>query len=138
MLDGLIALIWTLPLLFFLGGWDYAIHGQPVPWQTSAVVAVLGFILFMLVNGYFLRSNGQTLGKKLVGIRIVSLDNTVPGLGRIIFLRYAPISAVALVPNVGTLSTLANALFIFGGSRRCVHDLVAGTKVVRSKQPAAI
>jgi uncharacterized RDD family membrane protein YckC len=136
-LDALIGATWTVPLLYFLGGWDYAINGQPIPWRISALLAVLGFILFMLVNGYFLRATGQTLGKKLIGIRIVLLDNTAPALVRIIFLRYAPISAIALIPNVGGLATLVDSLFIFGESRRCLHDLIAGTKVVRARQPTA-
>ena len=137
-LDALIGLIWTLPVLFFLGVWDYAVQSQPIPWPISLLAAALEFILFMLVNGYFLRSSGQTLGKKLVGIRIVTLDNTVPALARVIFLRYAPISVIALIPSVGALlAILVDSLFIFGAPRRCVHDLVAGTKVVRSQQPTA-
>jgi hypothetical protein len=42
--------------------------------------------------------------------------------------------AVSLIPTLGGLLTLVDALFIFGGSRRCVHDLIAGTKVIRVKQ----
>jgi hypothetical protein len=35
-----------------------------------------------------------------------------------------------LIPGVGRWMPLIEILFIFGEERRCVHDLIAGTKVV--------
>jgi hypothetical protein len=37
-----------------------------------------------------------------------------------------------LVPFLGGLVALVDVLFIFGPSKRCLHDLVAGTKVVEA------
>jgi len=130
-LDSIIALIWTIPLGLYLGVWGAAFRQQPVPFQKTLLMAVLGFVLFMLVNSSFLRSNGQTIGKKVVGIRIVSMEYAVPELWRIIGLRYAPISLVGLIPVLGPVASFVDILFIFGASRRCVHDLIAGTQVVR-------
>jgi hypothetical protein len=66
-----------------------------------------------------------------VGIRIARLDNTVPNLGRVVLLRYAPMSVASLVPGVGGLLNLIDVLMIFGSERRCLHDRIAATKVVR-------
>jgi len=37
---------------------------------------------------------------------------------------------VSQVPQVGGLIGLVDILFIFGKERRCLHDLLAGTRVV--------
>jgi uncharacterized RDD family membrane protein YckC len=76
---------------------------------------------------------GQTIGKKIVGIRIVDLDNNVPALAKILGLRYLPTRAAALIPIMGSIYSLVDALFIFFPNRRCLHDLIAGTKVVKVK-----
>ena len=94
---------------------------------------LLGFLGFVLLHGYYLKIGGQTIGKKIVGIRIADLDNNIPTLAKILGLRYLPIQVVALIPIVGVLCTLADVLFIFRQDRRCIHDLIAGTRVVKVK-----
>jgi len=136
LLDGVIALVWTVPLMIYLGIWDYAFHHQRVPYARSALLTVLGFLLFTLVNCWFLHTNGQTLGKKIVGIRIARLDDTVPDLGRVVLLRYAPMSLASLVPGIGGLFNLVDVLMIFGNERRCLHDRIASTIVVRARSVA--
>ncbi len=37
---------------------------------------------------------------------------------------------IGMVPYVGGIYGLIDSLFIFREDRRCVHDLIAGTKVV--------
>jgi uncharacterized RDD family membrane protein YckC len=130
-LDSLFAIAWGVPLWIHFKVFDYLLQGESIPWSVTLLIAALGFLLFMLVNGYFLNKNGQTLGKKLVGIRIVTLDGSVPEFWRIIGLRYAPISVAALLPFIGFFADTLDALFIYRSDRRCLHDLIAGTKVVR-------
>jgi hypothetical protein len=38
--------------------------------------------------------------------------------------------SVSLVPGIGALAVTVDDLFIFRTDRRCLHDLIAGTKVV--------
>ena len=56
---------------------------------------------------------------------------------RIVLLRGLPQWIVSAIPVVNLL-TLVDVLFIFGSARRCVHDYIAGTIVVKtpSKAPA--
>jgi uncharacterized RDD family membrane protein YckC len=130
-LDSLIALLWSIPLWMHFKVFDYLIQFQDVPAGVAFEVAALGFLLFVLANAYFLRNNGQTIGKWLLGIRIATLDGGIPDFWRIVILRYAPISLAALIPYVGFFADSFDAVFIYRGDRRCIHDLIAGTQVLQ-------
>jgi uncharacterized RDD family membrane protein YckC len=131
MLDMLVGLVFAIPLMMALGMWEYLKHGKPAPTSLTVLSTALGFVFFVLVHGYFLKKNGQTIGKKMVGIRIADLEGNVPSLGKVLALRYLPISLVTLIPMLGQVLPLINVLFIFRSDRRCLHDLMAGTKVLR-------
>jgi uncharacterized RDD family membrane protein YckC len=51
-----------------------------------------------------------------------------------ILLRYLPISLAALIPVIGPYLSLVDVVFIFGSERRCIHDRLAGTKVVKVRK----
>ena len=63
-------------------------------------------------------------------IKIVDLQGDQVGISKLYFLRYLFFSLVSQVPQVGGLIGLVDVLFIFGKERRCLHDLLAGTRVV--------
>jgi uncharacterized RDD family membrane protein YckC len=128
--DGIISLAYAIPLMYLLRVWTYVTRQQEPPFLLIAASSGLSFIGFCLIHGYFLKKSGQTLGKKLTGIHITDLDGNVPNFATVILLRYLPISLVALIPGVGPWLSLIDVLSIFGEERRCVHDLIAGTKVV--------
>jgi uncharacterized RDD family membrane protein YckC len=133
--DGVINAILIFPMMYVFGALDFAKRAQ-TPFLFMLGMMVVGFLIFILVHGHFLKRDGQTLGKKIVGIKIVDLDNGVPRFSRIIFARYLPVSAVALIPVAGNLLPLVDSLFIFRSDRRCIHDLIAGTKVVQAMKRA--
>ena len=128
--DGIIGLCYAIPILYMLGTFSYIVAKQQPPHLLTIAGAVLGFIGFLLVHGYLLKTNGQTVGKKLTGIRIVDLDGNLPDFAKVILLRYLPMSLVAMIPVLGGCLSLVDVLFIFRQDRRCIHDLLAGTKVV--------
>ncbi|MEA2700447.1 MAG: hypothetical protein QOI66_4718, partial [Myxococcales bacterium] len=37
---------------------------------------------------------------------------------------------ISAIPYLGGLYALVDALFIFRDDRRCIHDLIAGTRVI--------
>lgn len=131
LIDGIIGLVVALPFMYQLGIFDAITHAQKLPYSITLLSGLFGFIMFLLIHGYFLKKNGQTVGKKIVGVRISDLQDGVPAFGRLIGLRYLPISLVSVIPVIGQLSPLIDVLFIFRSDRRCVHDLLAGTKVVK-------
>jgi len=136
--DSMVAILVSVPLVFHFKLVDRLLQGEDISLGVEIEFEALGFLLFMLVNGYFLAKNGQTLGKKLAGIRIATLDGGVPELWRIIGLRYAHISIVTMLPYVGYALYTFDVLFIYRADRRCVHDLIAGTKVLHVGRPAAV
>lgn len=133
MIDGLIGMAVGLPLMIATGIWERTMQGEPMGFGDAVVWTVVGLILFLLIHGYLLAKHGQTVGKKLVGIRIVShADGSILPFNRVFGLRYLPVSLVTLIPLIGNLLVLVDALFIFGKERRCLHDLLAGTTVVNA------
>lgn len=131
MIDSLIGLAFSLPVLYISGAWDYMSTGQTAPISILAFNVVAGFIIFMALHGYLLKSKGQTIGKKLVGTAIVDMDGNLPVFSKVVLLRYLPLSLISIIPLVGNFLALADSLFIFRKNKRCVHDLIAGTKVIK-------
>ncbi len=103
-------------------------------------VLLLAIASYLILNGYWLWQSGQTVGKRLLGIAITgtaSVDDTndefIPApLWRLIALRalFFPLLFLIVIPWV-MLIPIVDQLFIFGKGRRCLHDLIAGTQVVR-------
>ena len=131
-LDGVIGIVCAIPIMVLFGMFDYLKAGRPLPFTLTLASTVSGIVLFVVVHGYLLKTHGQTVGKKLIGVRIVDLDNQLPRFGKLIGLRYLPIWAVTVIPVIGQILPLIDALFIFRKDRRCLHDLIAGTRVVRA------
>jgi uncharacterized RDD family membrane protein YckC len=98
----------------------------------GVVAASLAFIGILVWNGLLLARRGQTLGKKAAGIRVVRSDGADAGFVRLFFLRGGLSWLIATIPWIGGLYALADMLFIFRADRRCIHDLIADTKVVEA------
>ncbi len=100
---------------------------------TTLFMMFLGTLLLLGLNAYFVSKNGQSIGKKLVGIKVISSDGSRASLARIFFLRNLLGSYVlSLIPFVGRFYGLIDSLFIFGEQRRCIHDYIADTIVVKA------
>jgi len=89
-------------------------------------------IVTLSITTVLVSRNGQTIGKKWLGIKVVRKDGSKATLARIFWLRYLLNTVFMLIPLVGTLYSLIDPLFIFGAAKRCVHDYLADTIVVRA------
>jgi uncharacterized RDD family membrane protein YckC len=106
--------------------------------RTASGFLVLGLALFVLfvVQTWLLTTRGQSVGKRMLGIRIVRYRTAAPpGFLHAVLLRSWVINVIGLVPTLGTYFPLLDIGFIFGPERRCLHDLIADTMVVAG-QPA--
>lgn len=130
LIDGIIGIGLSLPVMWGLGTWEYMKQGA-IPMSVVVMSFVLGLVMFLAAHGYFLKTYGQTIGKKVLAIRIVDLENRVPEFWKLVGLRYLPIMVVSSIPAIGGLLVIVDVLFIFRSDRRCVHDMMAGTRVVR-------
>lgn len=95
-------------------------------------VLIIPLLAFVVVQIVLLVKNGQTIGKKLLGIKIVKLDGSNPGFVSVILMRGILPGIIGGIPMVGPLFSLVNVLLIFREDRRCIHDLMAGTIVVEA------
>ena len=93
------------------------------------------FLIFFVLHGFLLQQYGQTLGKRIVGIAIVTMDNQKPAFGHLIMWRYLSQWAVGLVPLIGVFLRLVDILAVFRPDHRCIHDHLAKTKVIDLKIP---
>ncbi len=89
-------------------------------------------IAYLAINGYLLAHRGQTIGKLLVGTRIVDArTGEIPPLMPLFLKRFLIIQLMGLLPWLGVPISLVNALLIFRANRRCLHDDLASTQVVK-------
>jgi len=103
-------------------------------------VFLLAIVSYLLLNGYGLWRRGQTLGKQVMGVAIVPATSGGDGqygrtpapLWKLICVRalFFPLLFVSVVPWIAALPII-DQLLIFMKNRRCLHDLVSGTVVVR-------
>jgi uncharacterized RDD family membrane protein YckC len=97
------------------------------------LLAGAGWLALFLVQVWLISTRGQSLGKRMLGIRIVKHgDDAKPGFLHGWLLRNFVPGLIGAVPYLGALFVLVNVCFIFGEERRCVHDYIAGTKVVKA------
>jgi uncharacterized RDD family membrane protein YckC len=108
--------------------------------------------LFFGIQGFLISRRGQSIGKMMLGMRIVRPDGRPAGLVRGFLLRTGLLVLLTwLVVTLSSMPSLFSAreqitllwvivlavdsLLIFGASRRCAHDIVADTVVVRAHAP---
>lgn len=101
-------------------------------------VLVGGFLFFAAIFGVliwnlvWLYRSGQTIGKRILNVRIVRSNGESASLGRIFGLRMVVPAVLGAIPILGPLFSLTDPLFIFGNDRRCLHDHLADTIVIRA------
>lgn len=128
-IDGFLLMFVLLPAMWF-GGYFKAAIANEVGFGLLMLWTAISFGIFVLVQGFPLYTWGQTWAKRLLDIRIVDMDGYQPPFWKLILLRYGVPQLLGIVPVVNILFMFANPLFIFGEERRCLHDRIAGTRVI--------
>ncbi|MCA9187238.1 MAG: RDD family protein [Pirellulaceae bacterium] len=125
LIDGMVRLVAAAPGLYM-----YVAFAESDEQLSMAGMLILMIATTMVsaINWILVTSSGQTIGKKIVGTRIVSQqDEALPGFLRGVVLRmWVP----GFINQVCGLFSIVDALYIFKDDRRCVHDLMANTKVI--------
>jgi uncharacterized RDD family membrane protein YckC len=102
------------------------LHG---PGTTITIVAL---IAWCIITAWLVAANGQSIGKRVVGIKVVRKDGSRASFARIFLLRNVVNGLPNLLPYVGWLYQLIDPLMIYQESRQCLHDKLADTIVVRA------
>jgi uncharacterized RDD family membrane protein YckC len=138
LIDGFAAAIAGLPMSLGRSAMTrYNLLGNPFQhWHLGDLRGIVGATLvvgLMVVQWYLVATGGQTIGKRLVGTRITRLDGSAVGFKSGVMLRGWLPMLIAWIPGVGPIFALVDSVAIFGSDKRCLHDRIAGTKVVRAE-----
>lgn len=98
----------------------------------GTTITVLALIAWCIITAWLVATNGQSIGKRLVGIKVVRTDGSRASFARIFLLRNVVNGLPNLLPYVGWLYQLIDPLLIYQESRQCLHDKIADTIVVRA------
>ena len=124
--------------ILFAVGAGFSNSGSAGTGNDISALSIAGIIVMLLsaLGWMFYQRNlylktGQTLGKKLMGVRVVSFaDGSNPGFGGLIGMREILMSLIGIIPVLGPIFWIVDLCFIFREDRRCIHDLIANTRVV--------
>ena len=114
-----VALSFAILLIDIFTAYKYPDREFPVDTMTLWLGLIVSAVYFV---GYWAKS-GQTFGKTVMGIRIVSTDGTPLSWGKA-FLRYIGYIVSGIVLSLGFL------WLAFDGKRQGWHDKIAGTYVL--------
>ncbi|MGQ0721355.1 MAG: RDD family protein [Candidatus Eiseniibacteriota bacterium] len=123
LIDGLILNV----VVFFAGlciGFGAGVTGVFEPSAATVLGGLIGAVVPLVYFVWFWVRKGATPGKLAMGIRIVGPDNRPP-TGMAAFVRF-----IGYIPS-GLFLGLGYLWMLFDGEKRCWHDMMAGTRVVR-------
>ena len=93
------------------------------------LLGVLASLALLIVQLVMVSKHGQTLGKRLVGTKIVLKDTGENGGFIVNVLKRGFLNGLlSLIPGY----FLVDSLFVFRQDHRCIHDMIAGTIVVQA------
>jgi uncharacterized RDD family membrane protein YckC len=157
LIDSLVVLVPAAAVGILAGVADGSIQGLPIetpqqwlvrfyqsPWAPLLTVLI---VLATSLQTALLVTRGQTVGKWVLGTRIVTMSNQHPSWWRLVLVRPLIILVAAARPQVPSTDSewghpfrlalgglfLVNALLVFSPERRALHDYLAGTQVVDLK-----
>lgn len=132
LVDGLIgaAVVWALFMIPALRPLAQAEEGGSL-WAWNPLSFALGLAVFLALQGWPLLTRAQTLGKMMFGLRIIRSDGSRPDAWRLFGLRYGIGMLLGINTAVVMIYSLVDALLIFRKSRRCLHDSIADTQVIK-------
>ncbi|KQW46291.1 MULTISPECIES: RDD family protein [unclassified Roseateles] len=135
LVDGVIAaaVLWgvlMIPVLKPIADADTQAAADGI-WSIMPGSFALGVVVFLLVQGWPLVTRGQTLGKMLFKLRIVRSDGSRPEAWRLLGLRYGVGLLMSISVGVVMIYSLIDSLLIFRTSRKCLHDSIADTQVIK-------
>ena len=100
--------------------------GNPY-WPIEVALDILFTVYFWVQHALW----GQTLGKRICRLKVVSGSTGETPSFRHAGIRALVAPAVTSVPYIGLLVCLVDTLWMFGDSKnRCLHDVIAKTVVV--------
>jgi uncharacterized RDD family membrane protein YckC len=132
LIDSLLLGAWMIGVMILIGTLfdDGNVRGDV---RLASILVLIGipFLFYHLLNEIFF--NGQSIGKRALGIRVVLLDGNPPTLGAYLLRWVFRLVDVALTNGI-----LAVVMVAAGGKGQRLGDLAAGTTVVKVQAPMVL
>ncbi len=132
LIDVIIMMAISVPIGVVVGVVDFSDMDASPSVGDQLLSSLISVALYLVVNGYLLAKNGQTVGKLALSIKIVRSNREKATFGRLLGLRYVPVWILTSIPMVGGLIGLLDILLIFREEKNCLHDDIADTRVVKA------
>ncbi|MDR2676121.1 MAG: RDD family protein [Opitutaceae bacterium] len=129
LVDGLFWMVSLLPTWFCLTLYHAAKVQNWASLNWLLIFPWAAGICCFLAQGWMQASRGQSIGKSLLRLRVVSAtgsDDEPPGFFTGVIVRWLLMWVFYVVPIVA----LVDFIFLFRDDRRCLHDHLAGTRVI--------
>lgn len=124
----------ALPILMLFGFTPSVVNGEVAAvspeYSQLIFIQAIAIVCYLILNGYLLLYYGQTIGKRIMGIAIATMEQELPSLNQSFVIRFLLFTLVGLLPLLGMIITLMDWLSITREDKRCLHDILAGTKVI--------
>ncbi|MFN8353881.1 MAG: RDD family protein [Spirosomataceae bacterium] len=130
-IDALVKVAYVVGLVLIGAMLNMQTRGSDLFWVIVIIIAVLPMMFYTLVLEIMM--NGQTIGKRAMGIRVVMLDGSQPSLGAYL-LRW-----LLLIVDVHFLSGIVAIIAIASNNRgQRLGDMAAKTTVVKLRPPVGL
>lgn len=106
------------------------------------MVTGVGFLVFIVLQLVWMIKRGQSIGKRIMGIKVVTMDGTNPGFVGYVVLREAVfwfiLTIISMIPFIGIVAyygiqvALLVMIFMEKNNRQTLQDLLAKTLVVKA------
>ena len=95
---------------------------------TAGLLVAVSWFLYRFFTES--RMNGQTFGKRLLGVRVVR-ENGFPASNADILVREILFVLFSVIPYLNTIIFIVNIILVaFSGKKQALHDMIAKTMVV--------
>lgn len=143
-IDGILVMCITLPIQLATGYLQMVAAQKTPPLLLEFAINLSGAAALLVLHGWMLTGRGQSIGKRMLGIQIVDhRDKGLLPFTRVILTRalwllplslisiFLPFAVKGILGFVIVGVSIVDSLLIFGEARRCLHDSLAGSIVVK-------
>ena len=139
LINSLITMVLYVPLFVGTAMMGDSNGESGLMWIVISAVLLLAWCIYQAV---LMSKTGQSLGKKLLGIKVVTLEGDNPGFVGTVLMREIVyniiLTVLGMIPFLGVLISIGAAIallvmiFLDGNNRRTLQDMLAKTLVVKA------
>ncbi|MEM7382070.1 MAG: RDD family protein, partial [Bacteroidota bacterium] len=119
LIDSFIIIVYTILIFLIMGALDVDFEDM---WVLYMVLSLPAFLYYVLLETF---TNGKTVGKSIMHIRVVKLDGSKPSFANY-FVRWI----LRIIDVVLTTGGLAVLTILIRGKGQRIGDIAAGTTVI--------